>query len=588
MATLKLRNPDGTFTAVTSPEVAPHGNDVHEVNYATEAALALKADASALTTKADLVDGIVPVQQLPPQLENVIDILYTDLVSAMSASGLSQGQYYRITDYQTKRFNSTFPFTGILVLHEGPVEPLIVLANSTSTIHAQAYSEQFPYDIIHYTTFKPIENDSDSYGGNPDHRGTIVYRKDTIRNLSTHYDFRNVYNRRWNTIANPTRWDQITDVDSTTDFVDYLTFDLTPVNNSLRHYNINIGPYFVLSAPLDGIPAPFPWPSNIVIMADSNSIHCDGLIGATFGQSCIAINVKGPTDNLTFGDGCSDISIASSCSSITFGAACAKISIDAQSSGITFGESVTHTSIGRACNSITIGPSVSNMSIGDISSSIEIVGSNQLIKIGNSCSSITLGLGTSSVSVDENSGTINIGENCSNISFGRNNGNHIFGDFVIGVSIGTNSSAVTIGSNSGICTIKNYCTSISISGTCEGIYIGEYSSSITVGESCANLIFRDLESGITYPAGTVNINRRDLSYYDVIVNTTPTSAGNFIYDVNDNITSYDEIKNGTIYTVSFTYSGTNKVLTETKYGKVITYEYDLSDKLIGFSIADAP
>lgn len=488
MATLKIRNPDGSFSVVSSPEVAPHGNDNHTEEYFTK---------SAASQKADLVDGIVPQNQLPPVVGNVIDILYSELVTAMSASGLFQGQFYRITDFQTKRYNTTLFTTGLQELHIGPIEPLIVLANSTSTINIQAYSEQFPYDIIHYNIYKPIENDSDIYGGNLDHKGTIIYRKDTIRNLSTYYDFRNVYNRRWNTNANPTVYNQFFDIDTTGSFQDFLTFDLTPdVNGNITSYNIEISP-LINTLGIDGIPGGAGIPNNIVIKSNCNTISID--------KFSYNIDIGPSSSNITLGKSNSDIIMIDSCSNI-------------------------NTSYG--VNAIKIGSSCSQL------------------MFESQCNTITLATGCYSIC---------FGINCNNISF---TGGCQY------INLAQNIGSTTFGAG------------------CVNIVIGCNSYSLIFEDNCNNIKLRSGTNNTIYLIGTTQLNTEDLSYYDLLVNTTPTSAGNFIYDVNNNISSFDEIKNGTTYTVSFTYNGNNKVLTETKYGKVTTYEYDINGKLTGYSVVD--
>ncbi len=122
--------------------------------------------------------------------EKVIDVTYAQLNNLISLQETIDGQYYRITDYQT---NYTQPESGDSL--SGSVEPIIVKAIiekvnpllPATWIHKignEAFSEEYPEDIIQY----------DFTVGS---KGKIVYRKDTNKNLSAWYDFRGIQFRRW-------------------------------------------------------------------------------------------------------------------------------------------------------------------------------------------------------------------------------------------------------------------------------------------------------------------------------------------------------------------------------------------------------
>ena len=132
----------------------------------------------------DLRDYLL--QEISDQPSGLTDILYADLVTAISQGTLRKGSLYRITNYQTTH---NIPNVSPVVLNSGPVEPLIVLAISGTAISSQAWSQEFPQDVIVYT----VDN-SHIPGAST---GCILRRVDTILNNDVCNDFRNVKYRRW-------------------------------------------------------------------------------------------------------------------------------------------------------------------------------------------------------------------------------------------------------------------------------------------------------------------------------------------------------------------------------------------------------
>jgi len=119
-----------------------------------------------------------------PSAECAIDVTYAELIALIGANGLGVGCFYRITDFQTVHI---IPNTAIL--HVGTIEPIIVQANTTNSIHAEAISTIFDGEEILYEVV-----DSTTSGGT---KGRIYYRRDTIKNNATGYDWRSVIFRRW-------------------------------------------------------------------------------------------------------------------------------------------------------------------------------------------------------------------------------------------------------------------------------------------------------------------------------------------------------------------------------------------------------
>lgn len=95
-----------------------------------------------------------------------IDIIYSDLFTAITNTTLVPGQKYRLTDYRSYNWlngtsvaqNNPFPIEGSFnprQIYISNFEVLLLEAISTSEISPIAYSEQYPHDIIEYL---PIAN----------------------------------------------------------------------------------------------------------------------------------------------------------------------------------------------------------------------------------------------------------------------------------------------------------------------------------------------------------------------------------------------------------------------------------------------
>ena len=130
---------------------------------------------------------------------SITDQTYAQLAVLESGSLLVKGQLYRVTNHITKHL---IPNTSV-IRSASAIEPLIFMAIDVNKFALQAYSQLYPKDIIHYnfddnscedgTWSVPLQR----YTGGTARTGKITYRKDTVYNLETHYDWRNVKFRRW-------------------------------------------------------------------------------------------------------------------------------------------------------------------------------------------------------------------------------------------------------------------------------------------------------------------------------------------------------------------------------------------------------
>jgi len=144
---------------------------------------------------------------LPSGGGGVTSVTYAELVALISASGLTPGAQYLISDFATVHYfinlnEDTSLYTRISgAINTGATEPIIVTATAVDKLSADAKSTVYPTDRMLYD-WDPANWLSDisfGYDGSivSGFKGVIYYRHDTIQNNELQYDFRNVKFRRW-------------------------------------------------------------------------------------------------------------------------------------------------------------------------------------------------------------------------------------------------------------------------------------------------------------------------------------------------------------------------------------------------------
>lgn len=117
--------------------------------------------------------------------ELVTSVTWTQLKLRQMNNQLIKGERFLITDFtvDTSLVSDPKAFKPKWVREDYiyPVDPMIVTALSVNTISDTAFCPKFPQDIIQYNF----------------DQNRITFRKDTKRNLSTHYDWRHWKFRRW-------------------------------------------------------------------------------------------------------------------------------------------------------------------------------------------------------------------------------------------------------------------------------------------------------------------------------------------------------------------------------------------------------
>lgn len=134
---------------------------------------------------------------------SLISVTYSALYNLADNALLVPNQAYLINDYATVHYITADGRILDPVPNIGVTEPLIVIANSTSTLDKEARSARYPLDIIYYD-WNPgnwYEDASFVDTGTlvPGFKGVIYFRHDTILDNYMGYDFRNVKFRRYKT-----------------------------------------------------------------------------------------------------------------------------------------------------------------------------------------------------------------------------------------------------------------------------------------------------------------------------------------------------------------------------------------------------
>lgn len=161
-------------------------------------------------------------ENLPPTWETLStplqEIVYSDLIQLINDKQLIPGTFYKLkfstVHYMPYMTDFTEMYADPFAINIGSVEYLILYAVSDEKISSEVKSLEYPQDIIHYD-WNPT-NHIDDYCLSEDgsniitgFQGVITYRKDTLLNIETYYDFREAKFKR-HIFAEPDVWDNST------------------------------------------------------------------------------------------------------------------------------------------------------------------------------------------------------------------------------------------------------------------------------------------------------------------------------------------------------------------------------------------
>lgn len=129
-------------------------------------------------------------------LDTYIEVTHTQLTDLISSSGLTEGSFYLITDYQTIYIQPDYQAdmnpkaVDSSMIKTGSTEPILILATSTSTVSKNAWSTTYPKDILEF------EVDSEELFTGYFTKGKITRRVDEFHN-DIPFDFREVKFKRY-------------------------------------------------------------------------------------------------------------------------------------------------------------------------------------------------------------------------------------------------------------------------------------------------------------------------------------------------------------------------------------------------------
>ena len=333
---------------------------------------------------------------------NVIDITYADLVTAIGASGLVEGQLYKITDFATVhwmvdatfgggRLVSSYILDGVgeKIIHTGENEPLVVLATSVNTLAPEAYSTLHPTDALkydwnplNYSTIKQFY-DSDLSTSPAGFKGIITRREDVTKAIKTNYDFREITYRLYS-IEQPAWTAQaysegdivqvgsmLYGANATTESTDEpgdsakWTFIIDITENAFLSYSATshyVHPFPITIQDTDD------YTDRTMFVDDtcSNIVfeECNFIPHVTYGSNCGGMTYGSICGIMTYGSYCGNMTYGSSCIGMTYGSECGGMTYGSGCYSMTYGSSCGNMTYGSSCGNMTYGSGCGNMTYG--------------------------------------------------------------------------------------------------------------------------------------------------------------------------------------------------------------------------------
>jgi len=354
---------------------------------------------------------------------------YATLTGLISTNSLVPGVWYQFP-YSTKHLigGTTAEYNDTSVHYDDgtavkstlvpETEILSALALSGSVIHVEVKSTQYPNDIIYYDV-----NDNLTEDGNQSRPGFITYRKDTVNNISAHYDWRNVIHRRFDIDTTDTGTARQTDFrtmvgyDSVSNVNHYEDYNMLPsfVNFSTANHT-DIGP---LNTHTTGTYRDFKtfvgMDEDIFTGSDTKGRYLNIHIDKSGSQARIVGSGNGVPDNNNitpniYGGIANIVFFTKSSENITIGTNCSGVMI-----------------IGKTIKDIKIGNNNQNIIIGGSESRILYSGTKA--KTINYSENITIGNNNRNISIDTVNRRTSIGNNNTGVMFQRRSFNNTIGNY---------------------------------------------------------------------------------------------------------------------------------------------------------------
>lgn len=485
MAGIQFLNTD--FSKVKAGDIKVgaflYGADINNLNHFS------KMDSELILTDIEGSGGLV----------GLIPITFAELQLAIAGALLLAGQQYIITDFTTIYDQPDFDAGGapkaVVVTKTSAVEPLIVTANSTTTISGTVTSASFPKDQLEYD----VNFTTTEYSGSPA-KGRITERIDTDGNRAD-YDFRTVLYLRYETA--PASGDFIVINDNGNATQENVTFNGFAFANKLADFAIfqPVGFPFLLS--------------NIAFTSDSFSNSVDsGTFNCTFGSECAANKIGIFSAYITVFEGEGN-TVGAGNFFITF-TDCILCHVNDDNMNISFDEGSESCFIRDENEDVTLGEEVHHLTMDDNNENVSIDEQCEYIKIASDNLDITLGFEAVKVTIENECFNVtvetetentNIGNNCASVVI-RTNCENIFMQWENQDVQMTNCQDITLGNNNSNIDLTEVVNATLGNGNeatmeagCENINVGN-DNNLIFGEEVSNLEALN-ENTITISAGDV-------------------------------------------------------------------------------------
>lgn len=425
------------------------------------------------------------------------DISWANFQTDYNGSGLTKGSYYRITDRNP--------------------ENLVLFAVDTHKVGTQAWSLEYPADIIHIDLdvtqstaglsgyVETIPTPTPSY----DDQGVkIVYRKDTVNNIEAYYDWRKVRFRRWfatgktntETAVGYISWstavsnndigssDTEINVDNG-DTLDVYTFGSESPTNVK---NVSVGKHttkelnnivFLGSSQIE----------NVIVDSDCSNISFSGTVknvklGSGSQGSILKDNFE---DNIIHGNFTNNI-VFTDVKRNVFGFNFKFNSVGQNSVENTFATNVTQNTfnqefegnvVGDNFNSNRLGQASKENYFGDRFDDNEIDVNFRRNEVGTNVRNTVVGSNMTGSTFGDNLFQNTIGNNCGISYFGDSVTNITIGDSCLGTKIMGHASNIVISANSKYNQIGEFASNNTIDGNSDWNIIGRNSTDNSIGSN---------------------------------------------------------------------------------------------------------
>jgi len=426
-------------------------------------------------------------------------LTYDQLVAKIQAGELNKHGYYTITDFATVHWMVTSYGDYILdnspimsaevsgssglsgtnrIIHTGANEPITVMATSSNTLAPEAWSLTHPTDVLRYSWNAsgemPRHFYDEEFSSTPEgFKGIITRREDTINNIKTNYDFREITYRLFS-IEQPAWTAQVYYGGSVVQFGNIIYFATDDVQETdipgespywikvidiTENKYLSYGYYFddydyyryVFNLRLTINPSDF-IDRTMFILNEEQEIDCFDIIFAEsrnipyityehfcrrmtygvncremiYGNYCQIMTYESGCDSMTYGSGCGAMTYGSDCYEMNYGSDCYEMTYGSNCYGMSYGSSCYGMNYGSGCGGMTYGSDCGAMTYGSKCYGMTYGNYCQRMTYGSGCYEMNYGSGCGAMTYGSGCGEITYGSNCRAMTYGSNCGSMTF------------------------------------------------------------------------------------------------------------------------------------------------------------------